>query len=445
MKNSFLNFIFLTFLFLLFPVATFAQVVINEVQLLPTDSRFVELYNTSDSDIDLTGWYIQRKTENGSSFGSFVSSTKFENKTIGAHDYFVISKNSNADIVTALTLTESNTIQIKDSGGNVINKIGWGNFGDCDGSCAPNPAEGQSIQKNVSGWITASPTPGVANETSGISQGEVLGASSDTTSSGGSSSSGESSLTNVSSLSAQLEVQAGSDRASSPGSPIWFQATVKKNTAKTNVDLSWSFGDGNVGAGPLVSHTYKYPGDYVVVLSAKTGEIFSVSRLKVKVGTPDILVSDGGEYLEIQNKSNTEINLFNWKLESGGKAYIFQPNTIILPKSSIKIDKSILSIKGYGISPGISLKNYLGQEVFASDPIKEVNLEEIPKSLVFVSKPSPQQANVFSAVPAIGKEEPDSEDLLQPATSTGNIIYEAPKSESFVAKLTNFIKRVFSN
>jgi len=456
MKNSFLKYIFLTFLFLFFPAATFAQVVINEVQLLPTDLRFVELYNTSDSDIDLTGWYIQRKTETGSSFGSFVSSTKFENKIIGARGYFLISKNSNSDIVTTLTLTESNTLQIKDSKGNVINKIGWGNSSDCGGSCAPNPAEGQSIQRTASGWIAASPTPGATNESFGGTQGEILDSSDE------SESSDKSSLTNVSSLSAQLDVQAGSDRATSPGSPIWFQATIKKNTTKANVDLNWSFGDGNVGVGNLVSHTYKYSGDYVVVLSAKAGEIYSVSRFKVKVAAPDIIVSDGGEYLEILNKSSGEVNLFNWKLESEGKAYIFQPNTIILPKSSIKIDKSILSIKDYGISLGISLKNSLGEEIFFTEPIREVNLEEISKkieviknetvvikekaeSLGFIPTLGSQQANAFSAVSTIESEEPDLIDLPQPVIDTDNVIYEAPKRVSFVAKLTNFIKRVFSN
>ena len=419
MKNGFLKYIFLTFLFLFFPAATFAQV--SKIEFV-TDPQSIKP-NTLSSAIT-----IQTQDSGGNSFQTpetidleFLSSSPTGNflGSTGNSVTTYMSKN-----------TANKTFYYKDS---------------TEGTYTITiNAKGRDTGEE---WVATQQiiiSSNASQNDNSNNDGEVLGASSDTASSGGSSS-GESSLTNVSSLSAQLEVQAGSDRATTPGSPIWFQATVKKNTAKANVDLSWSFGDGNVGVGSLVSHTYKYPGDYVVVLSAKAGEIFSVSRLKVKVGTPDILVSDGGEYLEIQNKSNTEVNLFNWKLESSGKAYIFQPNTIILPKSSIKIDKSILSIKGYGISPGISLKNYLGQEVFASNQIKEINLEEIPKSLVFVSKPSPQQANVFSAVPAIEKEEPDSEYLLQPATSTENIIYEAPKSESFVAKLTNFIKRVFSN
>ena len=131
------------------------------------------------------------------------------------------------------------------------------------------------------------------------------------------------STTNVSSLSAQLEIIAGNDRTTSPGSPIWFQATIKKNTTSAGPELNWSFGDGNIGVGSLVSHTYKYSGDYAVVLNARAGDIFSVSRLKVKVVESNLSISDKGEYLEITNNSGAEINLFNWKVENKGRGIYF--------------------------------------------------------------------------------------------------------------------------
>ena len=113
-----------------------AEVVINELQLSPAEERFLELYNTSDEAVDLTNWYIQRKTATGTSFGSLVSKPNFEGKTIAGHDYFVISRASllSSDIILdALTLTESNTIQIKKSEEEVIDKIGWGSASDCGG------------------------------------------------------------------------------------------------------------------------------------------------------------------------------------------------------------------------------------------------------------------------------------------------------------------------
>ncbi len=307
------------------------------------------------------------------------------------------------------------------------------------------------------------------NNSSLNNSGEVLGTSSNLSSLDSQSSGGESS-TNVSSPNAKLEIFAGNNRMTSPGSPIWFQATVKKNTTKTGIELNWSFGDGNVGVGTLVSHTYKYSGNYVVVLNAKAGDIFSVSRLRVRVIKPNIVISEKDKYLEISNNSNTEINLFNWKIENKGKGFIFQPNTIILPHSSIKFDKSLLKMSGYDNSLGTSLKNSLKEEVFVIAPVKKANLSEILKNLKTVKKEFftlQKKAKKFGLVAQNNNfnNQPINSSHLNlskintvsvilanknkenQATTTNaeNIIYEAPKQESFILKLTNFIKRVFFN
>lgn len=272
----------------------------------------------------------------------------------------------------------------------------------------------------------------ISNSNNQNISGEVLGAMTSSSSPSSSQVSG-SSVTNVSSLNSQLEIVAGNDRITSPGSPTWFQVTVKKNTTGTGLELNWSFGDGNVGIGPLVSHTYKYPGDYVVVLSAKAGDIFSVSRFKLKVVESNILVSDKGEYLEITNNSGTEINLFKWKIENKGKGFIFQPNTIILPKSSIKLDKILLTMKGLDNSQETLLKNSLGEEVFASK-----NIENIKNEALVIQSKIPYTKTTTT------KNENKKEEKEIITNNTENIIYEAPKQEGFMTRLTNFIKRVFS-
>ena len=290
------------------------------------------------------------------------------------------------------------------------------------------------IELDASQQITVSSG---ASQNSPNNTGEILGASDNSASSPNTSSGGN--TTRVSSLNAQLEILAGNDRATSPGSPIWFQATVKKNTTGASPELNWSFGDGNVGVGPLISHEYKYSGDYAVVLSAKAGDIFSVSRLKVKVTDPNILVEDRGQYLEILNNGNTEVNLFRWKIENNGKGFIFQPNTIVLPHSSIKLEKNLLTMHGLDNSLGTSLKNSLGEEVFDVAPVKEVNFKEVSKNL----------DNIKQEALIIKSKLPDPKiamtiEKTEATSSIDNIIYEAPKQEGFISRLTNFIKRVFS-
>lgn len=126
------------------------KVLISEIKVYPTNQRFIELYNPNDFDIDLTGYYLQRKTQSGSNFGTLVSKTYFEGKIIKAKSLFLISRESNpqADIVVSnLTLTNSNSIQLKNKNGDVIDLVGWGNALNCESQCAPDPQMDQSLQR----------------------------------------------------------------------------------------------------------------------------------------------------------------------------------------------------------------------------------------------------------------------------------------------------------
>ena len=128
------------------------KILISEIQISPVGNRFIELYNPNDSAVDLTNWYLQRKTQAGASFSSLVSKTYFEGKSIAARGYFLISREAlpAADIVLdSLTLTESNSIQFKNSNGDVIDKAGWGGASDCEGVCTSAMIDDQSIQRKI--------------------------------------------------------------------------------------------------------------------------------------------------------------------------------------------------------------------------------------------------------------------------------------------------------
>lgn len=244
--------------------------------------------------------------------------------------------------------------------------------------------------------------------------------------------------------SAELEVLAGSDRTTAPGSPITFQAKIKKNTTKNGVTLNWSYGDGNVGVGPLVSHTYKYPGEYAVILNARAGEIFAVSRLKVKVVEPSLKISDTPEYIEVKNEGAYEVNLFNWKIAQGYQSFIFQPDTIVLPKSSVRVDKNLLKLKS-SENIGLALTNFLGQVVTRSPERSE---EAIPAQRLFEIMPN--DLVVATTEKAISATRPESaavepEDAVIEAGSSSQeieVFYEAPRNSNFIVRAWQFLKAV---
>ena len=308
-------------------------------------------------------------------------------------------------------------------------------------------------------------TQKIVVSSSGSTQSTSSSGSGGSSSAGSSSSSSGSSISGpVSGSSAQLEVSAGSDRLTSPGSPITFQATIKKNTASNaGLNLFWSFGDGNVGTGLLVHHIYKYPGEYVVVLNAKAGGIFAISRVKVRVIEPIITLSESAEYVEIANNTSSEINLFNWKIISEGRGFIFQPDTIVLPNSKIKLEKNMLKMKGE-LEFSTILRNSFGQLIASSDAYKNEKdmatialqfetlqnqaMQIVDQALAknLIQEKSSVQTSVQPIVGEVAGEEADYQEMLregedgQEALGTmDTVLYEAPKQTGFFARAWQFL------
>ena len=103
----------------------YPKILISEIQISPIAQRFVELYNPNLTDVDLTGWYLQRKTSD--SWNSFVSSTHFQNKIITAGGYFLISRSDvAADILLSdMTLTPNNFLAFKSPDGEIVDQMGF--------------------------------------------------------------------------------------------------------------------------------------------------------------------------------------------------------------------------------------------------------------------------------------------------------------------------------
>ena len=135
---------------------SYPLILISEVQIAPTGDRFVELYNPNSDSVTLTDWYLQRKTETGTSWNSLITSTQFEGKIIQAQGHFLIARSQtfNPDIfLSNMTLTDGNTIRLRNPNQETVDLLGWGQAQEPESASSLNPLSGKSIGRK---WNEAS-------------------------------------------------------------------------------------------------------------------------------------------------------------------------------------------------------------------------------------------------------------------------------------------------
>ncbi|MCX6717885.1 MAG: PKD domain-containing protein [Candidatus Taylorbacteria bacterium] len=154
--------------------------------------------------------------------------------------------------------------------------------------------------------------------------------------------SSEEDLSDYNDGSSLFEISAGRERITYIGVPIEFVAKYKidKSIEGRSPNFSWSFGDGISIDGEKVVHSYKFLGDYNVVLNAEIGDKKSVSRTSVKVLSPDVSIKtliDGD--IEVKNNGRVEINLGGWVINVLLSRFVFPKDTIVGPGKSIILSK----------------------------------------------------------------------------------------------------------
>lgn len=114
-------------------------------------------------------------------------------------------------------------------------------------------------------------------------------------------------------------------------------------------DYAWSFGDGGTGFGPKISHTYLYPGEYVLVLRARSRDSEAVARAGVKI-VPDTLriTAATTERIVVENYGNSEIDLSGRAIMDRGGWFAFPTDTIIRAGQSISFPSAFTGLSGVG-------------------------------------------------------------------------------------------------
>jgi len=135
-----------------------ANLIISEVQIRDQNSTyndFIELFNPSAIDIDISGFQLEKKSSTGEEYSIRLLP---DNSIIPAQSHFLwtnsdyVYLNELADATSTQTLARDNSIALLDENKNIIDAVAWGSSTDPFVENIPfsqNPAENQSLGRKT--------------------------------------------------------------------------------------------------------------------------------------------------------------------------------------------------------------------------------------------------------------------------------------------------------
>lgn len=340
--------IFVFVLFFTFFKVSFGNVVINEVQIeseSSKDDEFIELYNNSGEEIDLTNWSLYKKTSGGTE-SSLVAKSRFANKKIGAYGTLFLARENNylgtrtVDVFwpSSYSVAFNNSLILyKDFENKIVeHSVSWGEV-----SSFKYTNSNAEVEENNNDNLENEQEVVVLNEQETIKT-----------------------------ISEKLQIN--TSKLGFAGIPISLEAIVLNQEYKNIYGkFLWNFGDGNFKEVKSIdnnkfSYKYNYPGKYNIYVEyyKNSSDINPTlfTEINLEIISPTIIISNTGEqdnfFIELTNKTNYDINLQNFILSGQYNNFIFPKNTFLKKNNKIILspeatnfnlnDKNFLELRDTG-------------------------------------------------------------------------------------------------
>ncbi len=415
--------------------------------LVSSDHEWVEFYNDGDAPVDLSGWKLVGTDTSDDTKEKFSIALS---GTISAKGFFLVERKRSTSDTAPYFASDFTTVtfSLLNTGETITLKNGDGTKADEVRSLATkwqagNNTTKETMQKNGSEWITAKATPRAENalidSTPITSTTETDTPSTETvTHSTALDTSAHVSPLPLSDFSQKQElyISAGRNRIVSVGNPVTFEAYAidAKGIKSNGVTPVWSFGDSSQAGGTKVTHIYKYPGDYVVILNASAGGNEAVSRAEVRVFAPKIILSvetDGA--VSLMNDSTNEINIGGWKISATGGIFVISSDTIIKAGKKL-IFPATVTIFDFSSSESIQL--------LTPDGVIVTTFSKTVKPIVIFSAISPEPlinpVEISTPEPIAEEPTPDALIISTPQHSknqTASVVLAIPEKTETLAEL----------
>ncbi|NVO04264.1 MAG: lamin tail domain-containing protein, partial [Bacteroidetes bacterium] len=381
-----------------------ASVVINEFVSHPNsgEQEWVELRNTGDSPVDLTGWKL---TE--------LSSPNKDNQT----ENDLLSLSGIIDDILVFDVGESKLNDAGDSiglynGSVLADRVTYGSDSTVKNYSIDLVAStiGKSGALISGSWqANQDPTknlPNLDSNNSNENTNEIVNSNSNV------NSNSSSSFTKKEPVVLKITTKIISPKIVTAGIPFCISSLTNTNRDETYTfgRFVWNFGDGMMSQknnSETFKYLYEYPGDYALTLSyfatsfSKIPE--STDRVIIKVVPAEIFISGTGDindpFIEINNKSNYEVDLSGWVLTASRYYFNFPEGMILLPNKTVKLSPKITGFTKDDLD-NITITNS-NKEIVATYPLQ-------PKTAVKSYTSSKNISN--NLVPLDNKTDPTPED-----------------------------------
>ena len=425
------------------PQLTHGAVLFHEVAWMGTsedaNNEWIELFNDGQNDVVVDGWTITDNTALSITLSG----------TIPAQASVVLERTDDTtlpDISAFLTYTgalsnDGRTLTLVRADGGTEDRVvggeGWALIGGSN--------ETKETPQRVGGsWVTAPATPGSKRESGGSETGtqntqtnnSVQGGTQQTnvqskaiTNSRGGGGSVKKPL-----VPGVLELGMSAPTIAYVNQEVVFEAVPQGvgPTIKNSLSYVWNFGDGNSESGKRTTHTFAYPGEYVVYLEGEFARQHAEVRHEIKVLSTsfEITTTKNGD-VQITNKAPYETDLSNFTL-TGTKPFTFPDHTYIKRDATITIPREKV---GNDILE-VSLFDTQTAQVATYRPVTESALGRVSGSYT-VRASLPQKSEMSGA--DIKMESDDTVTIVEPIASPGIIQIGAPQEP----KKSGFISRIF--
>lgn len=303
--------------------------------------EWVEVYNDGSASIDLTEWKLRENNVNHGikAIGSAVlpargyaiiadNADKFRSEYPGFAGLIFDSAFSLNNTGEAISLLDGSLTSVDE----VVYNSEWGANGD-----------GNSLQKNGSGWFAGSPTPGFSSAEGDFAEHDVGNFKNTSLSDSGFPPDESLPLQNVSAIRAD----AGGNRTVPVQALMLYNGTAYKPSGLVHeyAEHVWNFGNGDIREGRETYYQYDFPGEYVVMFTVKSGSVTDTERIIVKAEPALVsIASVGPRHVEVVNNNSHELDLHMWHLLSRNGRYTFPEHTIILPSRKLSFPQSVTGL-----------------------------------------------------------------------------------------------------